>query len=177
MNNPRLGAKAFHAVDEGAFSGRRDHALPSCTHWSFCVQGSSTACTIGGLRAGCTYRVRVRAHNAAGGSPASAASDVRTAADVPDAPAAPVATAAPSHALELAWDPPRHNGGCPVQAYRLELSTGAGQRLYTLLSPDGHFQYLHVKIFWLAWPKLSPMCVAPCLPLILVDHGSYATFR
>ena len=92
------------------------------------MQGSSTACTIGGLRAGCTYRVRVRAHNAAGESPASAASDVRTAPDVPDAPAAPVASAAPSHALELAWDPPRHNGGCPVQAYRLELSTGAGQR-------------------------------------------------
>lgn len=98
------------------------------------MQGSSTACTIGGLRAGCTYRVRVRAHNAAGESPASAASDVRTAPDVPDAPGAPVATAAPSQALELAWEPPRHNGGCPVQAHRLELSTGVGQRLYSLLS-------------------------------------------
>lgn len=69
--------------------------------------------------------MRLRAHNAAGRSPPSAASDVRTAPDVPDAPAAPAAAAVSSSSLDLTWARPRHDGGSPVLAYRLELGSGA----------------------------------------------------
>lgn len=84
------------------------------------MQGRSAACTPGGLRAGCTYRVRVCAYNMAGEGSFSVPVNISTAADVAWQPSAPHASQRWQHALQLAWQAPRHDGGSPVQAYRLE---------------------------------------------------------
>lgn len=89
------------------------------------LQGSAAACTVGGLRAGCLYRVRVRARNAAGFSPHSQPADVRTADDVPEQPSAPSAAAHTSETLSVTWGAPGHDGGSPITSYRLELCRGA----------------------------------------------------
>ena len=51
------------------------------------LQGPGKACTLGNLRAGCTYRARVRAFNQQGPGPTSMPADVATAPAVPEAPA------------------------------------------------------------------------------------------
>ncbi|KAK9847425.1 hypothetical protein WJX84_006386 [Apatococcus fuscideae] len=88
--------------------------------WVVVYQGRSAACTPGGLRAGCTYRVRVCAYNAAGEGPYSVPVDISTAPDVASQPSAPHATQRWQQALQLAWRPPQHDGGSPIHAYRLE---------------------------------------------------------
>ncbi|BDA40522.1 probable fibronectin type-III domain-containing protein 3a [Coccomyxa sp. Obi] len=84
-------------------------------------QGEAAACTVSGLRAGCIYRVRVRARNDSGYSPYSQPTDVGTAADVPGQPSAPAAASRTAHTLSVTWEPPAHDGGSPVLSYRLEL--------------------------------------------------------
>lgn len=88
------------------------------------MQGEAAACTVGGLRAGCTYRVRVRARNAAGHSSYSAPADVKTAADTPEPPSAPAAVSRGTDTLTVAWEAPSHDGGSPIMSYRLELCRG-----------------------------------------------------
>ncbi len=88
------------------------------------VQGHSTGCTAEGLRPGCTYRVRVCAYNAVGEGAYSVPVDISTAPDVASQPSAPHATQRWQHALQLAWKPSQHDGGLPIQAYRLEGSRG-----------------------------------------------------
>ena len=89
------------------------------------AQGDAAACTLSGLRAGCIYRVRVRARNDSGYSPYSQPADVGTAADVPGQPSAPAAISRTAHTVAVTWEPPAHDGGSPVVSYRLELCRGA----------------------------------------------------
>ena len=84
------------------------------------MQGRSAACTAGGLRAGCTYRVRVCAFNLVGEGASSVPVNISTAADVAWQPSPPHPIQRWQQALQLAWQPPRHDGGSPIQAYRLE---------------------------------------------------------
>ena len=84
------------------------------------MQGRSAACTAGGLRPGCIYRVKVCAYNAVGEGKYSVPVDISTAPDVAGQPSAPHASQRWQHALHLVWKPPQHDGGSPIQAYRLE---------------------------------------------------------
>ncbi len=54
----------------------------------FLSQGDSAACTLRDLRAGCTYRARITAHNSAGQGHASFPVDVATLPTSPDPPTA-----------------------------------------------------------------------------------------
>ena len=74
--------------------------------WMLSYAGGDCACTLGGLRAGCTYRVRVRAVNSAGEGPYSAAVDAATAPDVPDPP-----TALAASSRQQTGEPPLGGGG------------------------------------------------------------------
>lgn len=104
--------------------------------WLTAYQGPSKTCTLGSLPSGCTFRVRVRAFNAAGAGEYCLPVDMATSPDVPGAPEPPAVTARHQAALALAWGPPEHDGGSVVAAYRLErrrlgrleeLGTGAGR--------------------------------------------------
>ncbi|KAK9833069.1 hypothetical protein WJX74_006307 [Apatococcus lobatus] len=88
--------------------------------WVVVYTGRSAACTAGGLRAGCTYCVRVCAFNLVGEGAFSVPVNISTAADVAWQPSPPQASQRWQHALQLAWQPPRHDGGSAIQAYRLE---------------------------------------------------------
>lgn len=57
-------------------------------HLPSSIQGDGTACTLRQLLPGCTYRVRVSAHNAAGQGSPSVAVDVSTSSTPPDPPLA-----------------------------------------------------------------------------------------
>lgn len=108
------------------------------------MQGRSAACTPGGLRAGCTYRVRVCAYNAAGEGPYSVPVDISTAPDVASQPSAPHATQRWQQALQLAWRPPQHDGGSPIHAYRLEGCRGSF--LLKILHTSAHSWTLHAVL-------------------------------
>lgn len=87
--------------------------------WTNATTGSPF--TIGGLTAGQTYSLRIRAVNAAGTGPASASMDV-VPHTAPSAPLALVATSGPASAV-LTWQAPASNGGQPVTDYVVQYST------------------------------------------------------
>ncbi|KAK9824568.1 hypothetical protein WJX72_011385 [[Myrmecia] bisecta] len=88
--------------------------------WLLVYEGTATAHTLGGLRSGCTYRVRVRACNEAGYGPYSVGADVATSADVPDPPPTPVPLIGSPTRLVLQWRQPIYDGGSEITGYRLE---------------------------------------------------------
>jgi fibronectin type III domain-containing protein 3 len=88
--------------------------------WLRVYEGCDPACTLGGLRAGCTYRVRIKAVNAIGEGPYSMAVDVATAHACPEAPETLSALSRMQDRLVMTWNPPPHNGGTPILSYKLE---------------------------------------------------------
>ena len=89
------------------------------------LQGPQTTCSFDGLKAGCSYRLRVRAQNSAGPGPYSSAVDFKTASDVPDPPGGPRVAGAAADMLLLEWDHTPHDGGMKLQSYHIEMSRGA----------------------------------------------------
>ncbi len=87
--------------------------------WMRVYQGKETTHTLGSLRAGCTYKVRVRAVNSIGAGAFSFPADVATSPASPEAPGAPAAGNRAQHALTVLWDGPQHDGGSPILSYRL----------------------------------------------------------
>lgn len=87
--------------------------------WVRVFEGLETTCTLGGLRAGCMYRVRVRALNAVGAGAYSYPADVATSAASPEAPGTPAATSKAQDSLAVQWEAPSHDGGAPILSYRL----------------------------------------------------------
>eukprot|EP00884_Botryococcus_braunii_P015739 jgi/Botrbrau1/2849/Bobra.0125s0054.2 len=77
--------------------------------WLLVYEGTSTAHTQEGLRAGCTYEVRVRAANKAGFGPYSPAIDIVTAPDVPTSPGIPRAVSRSMNSLVVEWGAPGHD--------------------------------------------------------------------
>lgn len=90
------------------------------SEWVLVYRGPDTTCTLGGLRAGCTYRARVRAVNAQGAGASSLPADVATSPASPEAPGTPVAAARHQTSVLIAWAPSPHDGGSPIVSYRLE---------------------------------------------------------
>mmetsp|Transcript_36950 Transcript_36950/g.82146 ORF Transcript_36950/g.82146 Transcript_36950/m.82146 type:complete len:1201 (+) Transcript_36950:117-3719(+) len=93
--------------------------------WLRIFEGDAQACTINSLRAGCTYRARVRARNAAGWGQFSVPVDVATAAGVPEAPEPPNIGHVEPTLLGVQWQAPSHDGGAKVSGYRLEVAQAA----------------------------------------------------
>lgn len=91
--------------------------------WSTFVQvsGSTFASTVTGLVNGTSYSFRVRAHNVAGWSPASATVSAvpRT---VPSAPRSPAVTTGDGSAT-VSWMAPSSSGGSAVDEYQVQYST------------------------------------------------------
>ena len=86
------------------------YKLSSSSSWtSHAFAGTGTAATIGGLTAGATYNVQVRAANTAGESTWSA-SGSGTPNEKPGRPAAPTAAAASATSLSVSWTAPTNNG-------------------------------------------------------------------
>lgn len=85
-------------------------------------QGRGEACTLGNLRTGCVYSVRVRACNAQGQGDYCKSVDVSTAPGVPDEPEALRVSAPHQSALEVRWERSQHDGGAPLTAFRLEVA-------------------------------------------------------
>lgn len=94
--------------------------LYKAAHCAAHVQGSSKACTLAGLRGGCTYRVRACAFNAHGIGRFGPAADVHTSPDVPEPPPSLAPSSRRQTGVTLAWAEPEHNGGSVVTSYRLE---------------------------------------------------------
>lgn len=93
---------------------------------------AARACTISGLSNGTTYSVTVRATNAAGSGPASAATSVRP-HRTPGAPRAVEATPG-RRSVTVTFTPPTSNGGSPITAYtaRCTSTNGGTSGLRTL---------------------------------------------
>jgi hypothetical protein len=87
--------------------------------WVRVYEGKDTTHSIASLRAGCTYRARVRAINSIGAGAYSFPVDVATSPASPDAPGALAAGNRAQHALTVLWDAPQHNGGASIVSYRL----------------------------------------------------------
>ena len=87
--------------------------------WMRVYEGSDTTCTLGGLRAGCMYRVRVRAVNEIGPGTYSFPADAATAAANSEAPGTPTVTSKAQDSLIVQWEAPLHDGGAPILSYRL----------------------------------------------------------
>ncbi|WP_139721906.1 peroxidase family protein [Serinicoccus chungangensis] len=87
------------------------------------VTAPASSATIAGLTNGTAYTFRVRAVNAVGVGPLSAASNAVTPAAVPAAPVIGTATAGNASAV-VRWTPPASNGGSPVTEYRVQVRTG-----------------------------------------------------
>ena len=100
---------------------------------------SSTICTIEGLKNDVEYRFTVIAHNGAGDSDPSPASDVARPDVHPEQPDAPVLTFG-DHALDITWTPPLSQGS-PIRSYTLELSpaSAAGAQKTSLIGTTYHW--------------------------------------
>ena len=105
---------------------------PALTHptpasW---VQGPEHACTARNLQPGHRYQVRVRARNAAGPGAHSRPAHFSTAANVPAPLGLPQTSQRGRDGLRLSWPEPQHDGGAPVQGFRLEMCAGAARPLH-----------------------------------------------
>jgi hypothetical protein len=85
--------------------------------------GTTTSVAVTGLTNGTPYVFTVRAQNAAGDGPESAASTPVTPATVPGAPTAVGATAGNAKAT-VSWIPPASNGGSVITGYTVTSSPG-----------------------------------------------------
>jgi hypothetical protein len=93
--------------------------------YSAVYNGPARTCEVRSLEPATTYSVRVRAHNAMGGSAWSEAVVVMTAAAAPGAPVALAVTAPAPGELRAAWEPPLRDNGAAVGAYLLEMAACA----------------------------------------------------
>ncbi|KAG1670997.1 hypothetical protein FOA52_014239 [Chlamydomonas sp. UWO 241] len=132
-NSATLSWRAPHDDGGSPVTGYEVHLQAKCrsaiehmdSEWLCIFEGDAHACTISALRAGCTYRARVRARSAAGWGLPCAAIDVVTGADVPDAPEPPTLGCAEPTFLGVDWRPPSHTGGAKVTSYQLEVAQAA----------------------------------------------------
>ena len=87
--------------------------------------GTGTTATLGSLAPDTTYQVQVRARNADGDGPWSAAGSRSTGAVAATVPGAPRGfTAAPDNArVTLSWSAPASDGGAPITTYRYRHGT------------------------------------------------------
>lgn len=109
------GAAAVHPSEMTA----RLHTR-ACARCPATAQGPDRSCTLGGLRAGCSFLVQVRAVNATGPGEPCVAAVVATSPDVPDTPPPPTLAERHRDRLTASWQPPEHDGGERVSSYRLE---------------------------------------------------------
>lgn len=89
--------------------------------WLVMYQGPDLACTIGGLRAGCSYMARAAAVSQAGAGAFGPAAMLQTSPSTPDCPGLPAAASRQQTALTVIWPAPEHDGGAPITSYRLEM--------------------------------------------------------
>jgi LPXTG-site transpeptidase (sortase) family protein len=96
--------------------------------WLPIVRAPSAHCEtpVVGLVNGTAYRFRVAAVNAAGQGNFSEASNLCVPAGLPGEPGA-ISGVVGDGTVSLAWTAPQHDGGDPVQDYRLEVSADLGQ--------------------------------------------------
>ncbi len=101
--------------------------------WRTIAYPASRSYTPTGLTNGVRYYFRVRAHNAAGWSPASTIVNAvpRT---VPTAPRSPVATPG-NTTVKLAWLAPASNGGATINKYRVQRATTSSGPWTTIATP------------------------------------------
>jgi hypothetical protein len=90
---------------------------------AFTGTGASSPISVLGLQSGIAYTFTVTATNAAGTSPASAASNSITATTVPATLAAPTATSTVANQDDVSWGTPA-NGGSAITGYILKSSDG-----------------------------------------------------
>ena len=107
-----------------------------------------TTFTHTGLQPGTTRHYRVSAINAAGTGLASNVAHATTDATVPDPPTGLTATADGISQIDLAWTAPDTDGGAPVTAYRIEVSTTKGATWTTLVATTGNTmaEYSHTGL-------------------------------
>jgi hypothetical protein len=87
------------------------------------ADGSTTSATISGLTNGTSYTLTVKATNAVGTGPASAASNAVKPATVPAAPTGVVGTRGNAQ-VSLTWTAPTSNGGSAITDYKVYTYTG-----------------------------------------------------
>jgi titin len=146
--------------------------------WSTVSTTPATArrATVTGLANGTSYPLRVRAHNVAGWSPASASVSA-VPCTVPSAPLSPAVTPGDGSAT-VSWQPPADSGGAAVDGFRVQYSTdgttwsnapaGAAQTELTVTSLQNgvgyHFRVeAHNAAGWS--PASSEVQAVPGLPL------------
>ncbi|GBF99904.1 hypothetical protein Rsub_12812 [Raphidocelis subcapitata] len=86
--------------------------------------GPAQSCEVRGLEPASAYSLRVRAHNAMGGSAWGDAVTVTTAAAAPGAPTGLAVSAASSCEVDVKWAPPLRDNGAAVTGYLLEMAVG-----------------------------------------------------
>lgn len=103
--------------------------------WLLAYHALPTAATIGGLQAGCSYKVKICAETSAGLGAFTYPMDCHTTAAKPWPPRQLSMHAAGPTSLLLEWEPPEHDCGAEVVAYRVQLwdadagpSVSAGHR-------------------------------------------------
>lgn len=95
--------------------------------------GTTTLVNVTGLTNGTAYTFTVRATNALGPGPASAASNSATPNEAPGEPTAVSATAGNAQAT-VSWTAPTNSGGSPITGYKITSSPG-GITVMTGVSP------------------------------------------
>jgi hypothetical protein len=86
--------------------------------------GPALSCEVRNLEPATTYSLRVRAHNAMGGSLWGDTATLVTAAAAPGPPGSLAVAAASAGELHVSWSPPLRDHGSVVSAYLLEMAAG-----------------------------------------------------
>ncbi|CAD7698634.1 unnamed protein product [Ostreobium quekettii] len=88
--------------------------------WTNVYSGLEPSCSVGGLRPGCTYQLRVRASNVAGWGSVSQPAKFTMEPGMPEKMPPPSVLSLGPTSLRLSWKPPAHDGGSSITGYQLQ---------------------------------------------------------
>eukprot|EP00878_Enallax_costatus_P013311 GHUV01013916.1.p1 GENE.GHUV01013916.1~~GHUV01013916.1.p1 ORF type:complete len:484 (+),score=184.17 GHUV01013916.1:46-1452(+) len=126
---------AGNGIMENGHGEQHDDAASSCSssqlladklRWETVYTGPAVSTEVKHLKPASRYALRVRAHNAMGGSPWGESLTALTNPAVPTQPCSLSCAALSSCSVQLSWQPPVEDNGSAVSTYQLEMAMPGG---------------------------------------------------
>ncbi|KAM5289289.1 fibronectin type-III domain-containing protein 3A [Ctenodactylus gundi] len=129
--------------------------------------GEDLAYTVKNLRRSTKYKFKVIAYNSEGKSNPSEVVEFTTCPDKPGVPVKPsVKGKIHSHSFKITWDPPKDNGGAPINKYVVEMAEGSNGNQWDMIYSGATREHL--------CDRLNPGCFYRLRVYCIGDGGQSA---
>lgn len=123
--------------------------------------GEDLAYTVKNLRRSTKYKFKVIAYNSEGKSSPSEVVEFSTCPDKPGVPAKPsVKGKVHSHGFKITWDPPRDNGGAPINKYVVEMAEGSNGSKWDMIYSGATREHLCDRLTPGCYYRLRVYCIS-----------------